>query len=108
MKQLNNKKMEKNVNKESNCIMEIDSKKLLNVDLPDGMYVLQYEWFKYGRGRKDFRNTEKVLVKNKKINIDTLLYAADIYRKKSGLLDDLWIEDVTTYPNGCIGYLTGS
>jgi hypothetical protein len=88
--------------------MTICEKKLLKVNLPDGMYVLQYEWKKYGRGRKDFQNTEKVLVKNGKINADTFLYAADIYRKKSGLLDDLWIEDVIVYSNGCIGYLTGS
>ena len=88
--------------------MRISDEELLNVELPNGMYVLQYEWKKYGRGNKDFRNTEKVLVKNKKINIDTFFYAADFYRKKSGLLDDIFIEEVIVYSNGVIGYFTGS
>ena len=88
--------------------MRISGEGLLNVDLPDGMYVLQYDWPKYGRGNKDFLNTEKVLVKKKKINIDTFLYAADFYRKESGLLDDIFIEEVIIYSNGVIGYLTGS
>ena len=88
--------------------MVISDEGLLNADLDDGMYTLQYEWKKYGRGRTDFLNTEEVLVKDKKICIDTFLSAAEVYRIKSGLLDDIFIEEVIVYGNGVIGYITGS
>jgi len=81
---------------------------LLNVDLKNGKYVLQYGWKKYGRGKNDFLNTQKVRVIDGQIMRVDIIRAAKIYQKKSGLLDDNWIESIHVFENGVIEYMTGS